>query len=99
MQETLRTILDKYTEHCKDALVLDSIMTSFPPEYVADHAILFTELIRNADSAAYPLVRLSLLICILRARARGIMLTRFDLACVCFMSPSVVSIRSTTRSA
>ena len=57
-KDTLRTILDKYTEHCKDALVLDSVMTSFPPEYVAEHAVLFTELIRSADATAYPLVRI-----------------------------------------
>ena len=58
-QETLRAILDRYTAHIKDALVLDSIMTSFPAEYIADHAILFTELIRNADATAYPQVQRS----------------------------------------
>jgi len=34
-KDVLQTILDKYTQHCNSSIVLDSILTSFPPEYVS----------------------------------------------------------------
>jgi len=41
-------------QYSNNALVLDSIISSFSPEYVAAHAIKFADLITSAECSAYP---------------------------------------------
>ena len=52
--KVLESILEKYMQYSNNALVLDSIISSFSPEYVAAHAIKFADLITSAECSAYP---------------------------------------------
>lgn len=52
-QSVLESILTKSTES-KNAVVLNHIISSFPPEFISSHALHFTKLIQEADSATYP---------------------------------------------
>ena len=52
--QVLESILEKYTQYSNNALVLDSIISSYSPEYVAAHAVNFADLISKADTSAYP---------------------------------------------
>eukprot|EP00026_Physarum_polycephalum_P001432 Phypoly_transcript_01433.p1 GENE.Phypoly_transcript_01433~~Phypoly_transcript_01433.p1 ORF type:complete len:962 (+),score=270.31 Phypoly_transcript_01433:47-2932(+) len=49
----LESILERYTEN-KNAVVLNHIISSFPPDFIASHAHLITKHIRESDGATYP---------------------------------------------
>lgn len=50
---TLESILDKYTEN-KNAVVLNHIISSFHPDFIASHAHIITKHIRESDPNSYP---------------------------------------------
>jgi hypothetical protein len=49
----LESILERYTEN-KNAVVLNHIISSFPPDFIASHAHTITKHIRESDGATYP---------------------------------------------
>eukprot|EP01113_Clastostelium_recurvatum_P024252 TRINITY_DN2894_c0_g1_i4.p1 TRINITY_DN2894_c0_g1~~TRINITY_DN2894_c0_g1_i4.p1 ORF type:complete len:702 (-),score=262.98 TRINITY_DN2894_c0_g1_i4:42-1856(-) len=51
--EALEGIIEKYKQS-RNAVVLNHIISSFHPSYVATHALSLTALIREADAEAYP---------------------------------------------
>lgn len=53
-QSTLTDILNRCKQECNSALLLNSIITAFKPEYIAERALQFTELIRNCEEAGFP---------------------------------------------
>ncbi|KAK2564040.1 VPS35 endosomal protein-sorting factor-like [Acropora cervicornis] len=53
-ESTISDILDRCKEECNSALLLNSIVTAFKPEYIAERALQFTELIRNCEEAGFP---------------------------------------------
>ncbi|XP_015778562.1 PREDICTED: UPF0505 protein C16orf62 homolog [Acropora digitifera] len=53
-ESTINDILDRCKEECNSALLLNSIITAFKPEYIAERALQFTELIRNCEEAGFP---------------------------------------------
>ncbi|RMX54674.1 hypothetical protein pdam_00009345 [Pocillopora damicornis] len=53
-ESTLTDILNRCQKECNSALLLNSIITEFKPEYIAERALQFTELIRNCEEAGFP---------------------------------------------
>ncbi|XP_068761275.1 VPS35 endosomal protein-sorting factor-like [Montipora capricornis] len=53
-ESTLTDILNRCKQECNSALLLNSIITAFKPEYIAERALQFTELIRNCEEAGFP---------------------------------------------
>ncbi|XP_069124492.1 VPS35 endosomal protein-sorting factor-like [Argopecten irradians] len=53
-EQTLMDILQKFKKHCKSALLLNSIISAFKPEYIAVRAVEFTEMIRESEDTGFP---------------------------------------------
>ncbi|KAL9957403.1 hypothetical protein ACROYT_G039035 [Oculina patagonica] len=53
-ESTLTDILNRCKQECNSALLLNSVITAFKPEYIAERALQFTELIRNCEEAGFP---------------------------------------------
>ncbi|XP_022800281.1 UPF0505 protein C16orf62-like [Stylophora pistillata] len=53
-ESTLTDILNRCKKECNSALLLNSIITAFKSEYIAERALQFTELIRNCEEAGFP---------------------------------------------
>ncbi|XP_072043735.1 VPS35 endosomal protein-sorting factor-like isoform X2 [Amphiura filiformis] len=53
-EETLTEILGKCKKQCNTALLLNSVMSAFKPEYIASRAMGFTELIKECEEAGFP---------------------------------------------
>ncbi|PIK41137.1 putative UPF0505 protein C16orf62 [Apostichopus japonicus] len=53
-ENTLTEILGKCKKHCNNALLLNSIMSAFKPEFISRRAIEFLELIRECEEAGFP---------------------------------------------
>jgi len=53
-ESTITDILNRCKQECNSALLLNSIITAFKPEYIAERALQFTELIRNCEEAGFP---------------------------------------------
>ncbi|XP_071966062.1 VPS35 endosomal protein-sorting factor-like isoform X2 [Antedon mediterranea] len=53
-EETLTEILAKCKKQCNSALLLNSIMSAFKPEFISKRALGFTELIKECEEAGFP---------------------------------------------
>ncbi|KAJ8038159.1 UPF0505 protein C16orf62-like [Holothuria leucospilota] len=53
-ENTLTEILGKCKKNCNNALLLNSIMSAFKPEFVSRRAIEFLELIKECEEAGFP---------------------------------------------
>ncbi|XP_013393417.1 UPF0505 protein C16orf62 homolog [Lingula anatina] len=53
-ENTLQTILEKCKKLFNSALLLNSIMSAFKPEYIAFRAVQFTEQIRECEETGFP---------------------------------------------
>ncbi|XP_048575354.1 VPS35 endosomal protein-sorting factor-like isoform X2 [Nematostella vectensis] len=53
-ESTLTDILERCKEECNSALLLNSIILAFKPEYITQRALLFTDLIKNCEEAGFP---------------------------------------------
>ncbi|XP_020613263.1 UPF0505 protein C16orf62-like [Orbicella faveolata] len=53
-ESTLTDILNRCEKQCNSALLLNSVITAYKPEYIAERALQFTELIRNCEEAGFP---------------------------------------------
>ncbi|XP_052071007.1 VPS35 endosomal protein-sorting factor-like [Mytilus californianus] len=53
-EKTLMDILEKSRKQCNNALLLNSIISAFKPEYIASRSTQFIELIRESEEAGFP---------------------------------------------
>ncbi|XP_064600257.1 VPS35 endosomal protein-sorting factor-like [Liolophura sinensis] len=53
-EKTLLDVLEKCKTQCNSALLLNSIMSAFQPEYIANRALQFTELIKECEETGFP---------------------------------------------
>eukprot|EP01105_Mastigella_eilhardi_P026498 TRINITY_DN7716_c0_g1_i1.p1 TRINITY_DN7716_c0_g1~~TRINITY_DN7716_c0_g1_i1.p1 ORF type:complete len:948 (-),score=305.61 TRINITY_DN7716_c0_g1_i1:43-2886(-) len=53
-QNSLEAALEVYTRQSKNAFFLNTLISAFPPAFVANQALRFTSLIREADNAVFP---------------------------------------------
>ncbi|XP_041474018.1 VPS35 endosomal protein-sorting factor-like isoform X1 [Lytechinus variegatus] len=53
-EEVLTEILDKCKKQCNSALLLNSVMSAFKPEYIGSRAIKFIELIKESQEEGFP---------------------------------------------
>nr|KAG5704115.1 hypothetical protein BaRGS_009645 [Batillaria attramentaria] len=51
---TLTATLEKCRQQCNNALLLNSIMSAFQPQFIASRATLFTEMIRECEDQGFP---------------------------------------------
>ncbi|XP_022318792.1 VPS35 endosomal protein-sorting factor-like [Crassostrea virginica] len=52
--KTLMEVLQKSKKHCNSALLLNSIISAFKPEFVAVRAVQFTDMIRECEETGFP---------------------------------------------
>ncbi|KAK7112793.1 hypothetical protein V1264_012185 [Littorina saxatilis] len=50
----LNTTLEKCKQDCNNALLLNSIMSAFHPQFIANRATFFTEMIRECEDTGFP---------------------------------------------
>ncbi|KAL8591014.1 hypothetical protein ACOMHN_021779 [Nucella lapillus] len=50
----LHATLDKCKQQCNNALLLNSIMSAFHPQFIANRATFFTEMIRECEDTGFP---------------------------------------------
>ncbi|XP_076459289.1 VPS35 endosomal protein-sorting factor-like [Babylonia areolata] len=50
----LNSTLDKCRQQCNNALLLNSIMSAFHPQFIATRATFFTEMIRECEDTGFP---------------------------------------------
>ncbi|KAH9503976.1 VPS35 endosomal protein sorting factor-like [Bulinus truncatus] len=50
----LNETLERCKQHCNNALMINSIMSAFQPQYIANRAMVFTEMIRDCDGTGLP---------------------------------------------
>lgn len=50
----LEEVLQIYRKGCKNAMFLNHIISSFPPGFITANTLLFTSLIRDADTSSFP---------------------------------------------
>ncbi|XP_061175069.1 VPS35 endosomal protein-sorting factor-like [Saccostrea echinata] len=53
-EKTLMEVLQKSKKHCNSALLLNSIISAFKPEFVAVRAVQFTEMIKECEETGFP---------------------------------------------
>ena len=53
-EKTLMDILEKSRKSCNNALLLNSIISTFKPEYIATRSTQFIELIKESEEAGFP---------------------------------------------
>ncbi|XP_020910868.1 UPF0505 protein C16orf62 homolog [Exaiptasia diaphana] len=53
-ETALTDILNRCKEECNSALLLNSIVLAFQPQFISKRALQFTELIRNCEEAGFP---------------------------------------------
>ncbi|XP_074647304.1 VPS35 endosomal protein-sorting factor-like [Tubulanus polymorphus] len=53
-EKTLMNILQTCKEQCNSALLLNSIMSAFKPEYIATRATQFTNMIKDCEETGFP---------------------------------------------
>ncbi|XP_033107964.1 VPS35 endosomal protein sorting factor-like [Anneissia japonica] len=53
-EEALTEILAKCKKQCNNALLLNSIISAFKPEFISKRALGFTELIKECEEAGFP---------------------------------------------
>ncbi|XP_059139678.1 VPS35 endosomal protein-sorting factor-like [Physella acuta] len=53
-EKLLNQTLDKCKEQCNNALMINSIMSAFQPQYIANRALIFTEMIRDCEGTGLP---------------------------------------------
>ncbi|XP_041364483.1 VPS35 endosomal protein-sorting factor-like isoform X2 [Gigantopelta aegis] len=68
-EKTLSEILEKCQQECNSALLVNSIMAAFQPEFIANRAIMFTEMIKDCEDTGFPkhLLYRTLGICVVMA--------------------------------
>lgn len=52
--DVLQSILQKTSEQCNSALLLNSIISAFQPEYIANRASQFVDMIKNCEESGFP---------------------------------------------
>ncbi|KAK0049257.1 UPF0505 protein [Biomphalaria pfeifferi] len=50
----LNETLERCKEQCNNALMINSIMSAFQPQYIANRALVFTEMIRDCEGTGLP---------------------------------------------
>ncbi|XP_056017683.1 VPS35 endosomal protein-sorting factor-like [Ostrea edulis] len=53
-ENTLMEVLQKSKKHCNSALLLNSIISAFKPEFVGVRAVQFTDMIRECEETGFP---------------------------------------------
>ncbi|CAG5133662.1 unnamed protein product [Candidula unifasciata] len=53
-ENLLNETLDRCKQGCNSALMINSIMSAFQPQYIASRALVFTELIRDCEDTGLP---------------------------------------------
>ncbi|XP_071796501.1 VPS35 endosomal protein-sorting factor-like [Asterias amurensis] len=53
-EDILTEILGKCKKQCNNALLLNSIMSAFKPEFIASRALGFTDIIKECEEAGFP---------------------------------------------
>ncbi|CAL1536882.1 unnamed protein product [Lymnaea stagnalis] len=50
----LNETMDQCKQHCNNALMINSIMSAFQPQFIANRALVFTEMIRDCEGTGLP---------------------------------------------
>ncbi|XP_066291616.1 VPS35 endosomal protein-sorting factor-like isoform X2 [Branchiostoma lanceolatum] len=53
-EDTMTEVLEHCKKQCNSALLLNSVMSAFKPDYIASRALKFVDIIRDCEEAGFP---------------------------------------------
>jgi len=53
-EKVLAEVMEKCRKQCNSALLLNSVMSAFKPEYISSRAVMFTEMIKECEETGLP---------------------------------------------